>query len=152
MGPLSCSVSTLCLNSQQDSAAVSGPAPGSLQATPPGTVTSSSSSPVDSGISSVSSRTGGDGDDEDDRQTSHSAAACQEMICYCLFIIITFKFILMTLSPLQRTIRTPLAPLVSRRRLRPRPLWSRTPPPFRLSPPLLPWFRKPLDPSLLLPL
>ncbi|KAM8724449.1 serine/threonine-protein kinase WNK4-like isoform 1-T1 [Acanthopagrus schlegelii] len=65
---------------QPDAAAASASAPAWMQTPPP--VTSStlslSSSPVDSGISSVSSRTEGDGDEEDDRTskpTSHSPAA-----------------------------------------------------------------------------
>ncbi|XP_059203306.1 serine/threonine-protein kinase WNK4-like isoform X2 [Centropristis striata] len=45
--------------------------PAWIQATPTATVTSSSSSPVDSGISSVSSRTGGD--EEDDKAASHAS-------------------------------------------------------------------------------
>ncbi|XP_074513262.1 serine/threonine-protein kinase WNK4-like isoform X3 [Sebastes fasciatus] len=54
----------------QDSA---GHAPAWIQAPPSVPVTSSSSSTVDSGISSVSSRTEGDGDEEDDKTTKHTS-------------------------------------------------------------------------------
>nr|XP_033501087.1 serine/threonine-protein kinase WNK4-like isoform X3 [Epinephelus lanceolatus] len=56
---------------QQDPSA---PTPAWIQAPPSATVTSSSSSPVDSGIGSISSRTEGDGDEEMARNTSHSSA------------------------------------------------------------------------------
>ncbi|XP_049896733.1 LOW QUALITY PROTEIN: serine/threonine-protein kinase WNK4-like [Epinephelus moara] len=67
---------------QQDSSA---PTPAWIQAPPSATVTSSSSSPVDSGIGSISSRTEGDGDEEMARNTSHSSAT----LISCVFLTLS---------------------------------------------------------------
>ncbi|KAM9345922.1 serine/threonine-protein kinase WNK4-like [Symphorus nematophorus] len=72
---------------QQDSAAGSAAAAAAawIQTPPPVTVTSSvvssSSSPVDSGISSVSSRTEGDGDEDDDKTNKHTSYSSATSDC-----------------------------------------------------------------------
>ncbi|KAI3359462.1 hypothetical protein L3Q82_013780 [Scortum barcoo] len=66
---------------QQYSAAASVASPAWIQAPPPVTVTPSSSSPLDSGISSVSSRTEGDGDDEDEKTTKHTSCSSATSDC-----------------------------------------------------------------------